>query len=432
MKRSSRDPKRTLREAVDLHTMATIPIEALMEDRDRFHEIRREATISKRAGSARYACGMCGYPVYAPVEPTRKLPFWAHFRGAPESCLWWTGETQTPDQVSASQFQGNQESPLHHRIKHQVAELLQLDARTDVGSIIVDAYLIGESGSRRPDVRAEYDGRPVAFEIQLASTQLPIILDREQFYAREKRHLIWLTWQFDASDERPMLMAFEDIFYSHNKNIFSLDGETLHISRSTGTFTVRCFWQVSGEWRSKLVRLPDLQWPGDGKLPFAIAPPLPWHLGFRSRWSAALTETGMHPDTAYAFLTEIAKRFDSHPASLELMKYHDFITLCLSLLAGRPLGSRQTQLVEQINTFLTMEDRQCYATLVKLALEQTGHAAFLQRPSVARKIELALERRQITLDERTSRIAAALFPDIFAGIITPLPVHAGEYSSFPR
>src|SRR6185312_1768595 len=100
-------------------------------------------------------------------------------RGGPPACPWWTGKSSNVDAVSAQQFYGAQESPLHAKIKNIIGELLIADDRTATGSVVVDEYLIQENGRRRPDVRAIYDGVPLVFEVQLATTQIPIIIQRE-------------------------------------------------------------------------------------------------------------------------------------------------------------------------------------------------------------------------------------------------------------
>lgn len=71
------------------------------------------------------------------------------------------------------------------------------DPRTTAGSVVVDEYLILENGRRRPDVRAIYDRMPLVVEVQLATTQIPIIVQREDFYESASIRLIWLTWNLE-------------------------------------------------------------------------------------------------------------------------------------------------------------------------------------------------------------------------------------------
>ena len=275
--------QRTLKRAVRLRDMVVITSDDLLQiDADGYQEVRRSATRARNDGQAAFVCDHCGFPVYAPREPNTRLPFWRHHKGAPRSCPWWTGEPGSTDEVSASQFQGAQESPLHLRVKNLVAELLNADPLTEPGSIVVDEYVVCGESRRRPDVRATYDGKPFAIEIQLATTQIPIIVAREDFYQREGRHLIWLTWNFVPVERAHLLTAFEDIFYSHNKNLFSIDDEVVAECRARKAFLVRAFWEHGSGWNSKITALPELEWPPSG-LPYAVAPPPPWHMEFRAR-----------------------------------------------------------------------------------------------------------------------------------------------------
>ena len=106
------------------------------------------------------------------------------------------------DDVSRRQFQGAQESPLHVAIKTVVGELLRLDIRTTPDSVVIDEYLIMKDGKRRPDVRAIYGGVPLVVEVQLATTQIPIIVQREDFYDEQAYRLLWLTWNFQPPPDR--------------------------------------------------------------------------------------------------------------------------------------------------------------------------------------------------------------------------------------
>lgn len=203
-----RQPLRTLKRAVRLSDMSVVTSDQLLGlDPDAYHEIRRQVTRARIDGSAAFVCEHCGFAVYAPREPKSRLPFWRHHKGAPHNCPWWTGNPRTTDEVSGLQFDGIQESFLHKQLKQTVAELLRIDPLTEPNSVIVDEYLAHEGNRRRPDIRAQYDGRPIAIEIQLATTQIPIIVAREDFYRREGRHLIWLTWNFFQNERDRLLTA---------------------------------------------------------------------------------------------------------------------------------------------------------------------------------------------------------------------------------
>lgn len=408
--------QRTLKRAVRLQDMAVITSDDLLKiDADGYQDIRRAATRARNGGNAAFVCEHCGFPVYAPREPNTKLPFWRHHKGAPQKCPWWTGEPGSTDEVSASQFQGAQESPLHLRVKHLVAELLNADPRTEPGSVVVDQYVVLGESRRRPDVRATYDGKPIAVEIQLATTQIPIIVAREDFYQREGRHLIWLTWNFVPVERKHLLTAFEDIFYSHNKNLFSLDDKVVAESRAKGQFLVRAFWEHGSGWNSKISALPELEWPSSG-LPFAVAPPLPWHTEFRKRWLEATTHTGTPWSIRRDLLLELAERLndeDVDATHLEEMDVGALLNAILSFVSGKPVGSAQRNLVEVVNTFLSSDRRHRFARVMRKVVSVTAGEKFLEKDSVAKKFSDAMSGIQDGPESVTGDVALLLFPDLF-------------------
>lgn len=408
--------QRTLKRAVRLQDMTVISSDDLLRiDPDGYQEIRRSATRARNQGQPAFVCDHCGFAVYAPREPKTRLPFWRHHKGAPGSCPWWTGEPGSTDDVSASQFQGAQESPLHLRVKHLVAELLTADSRTESGSVVVDEYIVCGESRRRPDVRAIYDGKPIAIEIQLATTQIPIIVAREDFYQREGRNLIWLTWNFVPVERAHLLTALEDIFYSHNKNLFSLDDEVVSESRERRAFLVRAFWEHGSGWNSKIATLPDLEWPSSG-LPYAVAPPSPWHRDFRVRWLEATTPQGTPWPARNTLLSELAEKLadDAIDAStLEETDIGALINAILSFAEGKPVGSAQKNLTEVINTFLASERRFRFARIMRKVITVTGTPDILEKPSVVAKFSGAIENAQDGPDSLTGRVGLLLFPDLF-------------------
>ena len=408
--------QRTLKRAVRLRDMVVISSDDLLRiDADGYQEIRRSATRARNDGQAAFVCDHCGFPVYAPREPNTKLPFWRHHKGAPRNCPWWTGEPGSTDMVSASQFQGAQESALHQRVKNLVAELLNADLLTTPGSVVVDEYVVCGDSRRRPDVRATYDGKPIAIEIQLATTQIPIIIAREDFYRREGRHLIWLTWNFMPVERAQLLTAFEDIFYSHNKNLFSLDEGVVADCREKGRFLVRAFWEHGSGWNSRISSLDELEWPESG-LPFAVAPPPPWHLDFRNRWLAATTASGTGWPLRRDLLNELAGKIGNPEldwVSLDEIDTAALLNAILSFVAGKPVGSAQKNLTEVINTFLSSGRRFRFARLLRKIMSVTAEPDLLKKTSVSGKFSQALEDEQDGPESVSGKIALQLFPELF-------------------
>nr|WP_281721810.1 DUF6035 family protein [Nitrosomonas nitrosa] len=322
------------------------------------------------------------------------------------------------DGVSARQFAGAEESLLHKELKRIVGELLEIDPATERGSVIVDQFLVAKDGRRKPDVRAVYDGRPIAIEIQLATTQIPIIMARESFYEREKRGLLWLTWQFEPVIRSRMPTAFEDIFYSHNKNLFSIDREVIDRSRSERRLHIRAYWERDNAWRTSLFSLQALTWPEAG-LPYAVAPTPPWHVDFRNRWIAVRDSPTVGWKDEELLLNEVGEQ-----AGLPWSNHYEFveeeilelIDCLVSLHAKRPVGSRQKNLSELLNTFLAPRERHRFARLVWYAMKAAGLAELRQRPSIERKFTAARAVEQDDRESPAGKLALAVFPEWFSAL----------------
>ncbi|WP_419797651.1 MAG: hypothetical protein ACNI26_15335 [Terasakiella sp.] len=140
----STGPKRTIERAIDLDSLETITSDQLLAySRDDYQAVRRRATKSKKEGQPRYTCEKCGHGVYAPLDQKRK-PLWQHFKNAPTDCPWSSNKNKTVNEVSAQQFQGKQESPLHKKIKETVAEILKLDPHVE--GVLVEEKIDGDDG----------------------------------------------------------------------------------------------------------------------------------------------------------------------------------------------------------------------------------------------------------------------------------------------
>jgi hypothetical protein len=409
-------PRRTLKRVVDLSSMHSITSDSLIAmSKDDYQVLRRAATRARLDRKARYVCGKCGHAVYAPREGRIGQPYWKHHPGAPKACPWWTGTPVSVDMVSAQQFDGAQESPLHAKIKHIVGELLTNDRRTTPGSVVVDEYLIREDGRRRPDVRAIFDRMPLVVEVQLATTQIPIIVQREDFYENASIRLMWLTWNFEPPTNGRLLSSFEDIFYSHDKNLFSMDDETITLSKERREVVLRAFWMEGDAWRSKIVTLSSLNWLDGGRANAVPSRP-PWHHDFLSRWRGALGEKGTKWKEREALFSELVAKSElpGDVNELHALDVDALINCMLSLVDGRPVGSRQQNLVEVLNSFLNVERRQRYVRLIRTFARLTNKDAVFEVASVRNKIAKACAIAQDDRQSVSGKIALGLFPQIFS------------------
>lgn len=100
-------------------------------------------------------------------------------------------------------------------------------------------------------------------EIQLSTTFLDVIVDREDFYKTRGSYIIWI---FDERELGQYRYSEKDIFYTHNRNAFIITEASKLKTKETGILHVECCYQVPSfdalvkhdEWVEKIVSIHDL------------------------------------------------------------------------------------------------------------------------------------------------------------------------------
>lgn len=313
---------------------------------------------------------------------------------------------------SASQFNGAQESPLHHRLKHIIGDLLGADLNAK--DVVVDKRLEGEVGHKRPDIRATYSGRPITIELQLSSTQLPIILERERFYCAENRALIWFGWNLAPKSRRDLTQSLLDIATRHRDNLFSIDEQTVRNSQQASRFNFRSFWWVDDVVHTKIQTLDELVFPEKG-LAFAMDRPPPWHVQYKKKWVGVTQTTGSKWPDRKVLWAELLENMGFEMETTDFESDHpgleSLLNLLISIESGAIIGSRQKSLTEMLNTFLYASDRQQFAMIVRYVLQRTDNVALMTVPSTTKKFSDAMQTKQADKNSLEARIIRFLFPN---------------------
>jgi len=116
---------------------------------------------------------------------------------------------------------------------------------------------------RKPDVSSDFIDKKVVFEIQLQTTYLNVIRDREDFYKDKK---IYIMWFFDSSNMEKFRFSEKDIFYANKSNAFVITDDSMKMSQEEGQFLFYCFYKVpfvtdgtiDYSWKEKLITIDDL------------------------------------------------------------------------------------------------------------------------------------------------------------------------------
>jgi hypothetical protein len=225
-------------------------------------QVRSQIKEAMDAGCARLACAICGTPVYIVASPDKAF-FFRH-RIEDGSCPARTRDGLSETDIRAMKYHGAQESEAHRRLKALIARSLRADARFD--NVLVEKTWRGErdpAALRRPDVQAHFEGQRLAFEAQLSTTFLDVVIGRKAFYRTEGALLIWVLPYFDPMYRR---LTVDDILFNNNSNILVVDRETTELSEASRRLTFRCEYRrtklglgrLESIWESRFIAWDDL------------------------------------------------------------------------------------------------------------------------------------------------------------------------------
>lgn len=237
-------------------------------------EVRRqlEDAIRNRR-EAKFRCYFCNQLVKirgkAENETKLKRMHFAHQQDSYE-CPIKTSQNLTRQQVQAIKYHGQKESELHRRTKELVAASLESNRRTGKGvsEVAIETVRRDSNGLlswRKPDISTVYQARSVIFEIQLSTTFLSVIADREHFYQQNQTFIVWLFKSF-SDDLDKQRFTEKDVFYSNNQNAFVFDGEAIQESRCQEDLVLKCLYRepyrigqnLSYRWQERFIGLHDL------------------------------------------------------------------------------------------------------------------------------------------------------------------------------
>ena len=232
-----------IEEVTDLRTGEIVPSAVFLErDCRNISIIRKEMRAAIHRGKPMVACALCGVHVY-PISSKLKNHSFRHV-AEDGKCLYHTRGEKSQDQINALKYHGLKESQTHKDMKAMVIASLEADPKFSCRPIEEETRWKGTANPkswRKPDVKAWYSDIPIAFEVQLSTTFLNVVVEREEFYLNEKGLIFWIFKSIDLHD--PQLFQ-QDLFYNNNSNIFIVDAETVAKSRADGKFFVRCFYHV--------------------------------------------------------------------------------------------------------------------------------------------------------------------------------------------
>lgn len=258
-----------IEEIYEVETDRVVPVAMALpaRDKDRF-DLRRvlaDAYQQHKAGyevDGTWRCPCC-LDLLLLIGRSSGTFYIRHPPRADNLCPYKSGRSLTLQQWNAIRYNGALESKRHISLKNLVAELLR--ATPYASNVFIEPTVRGEDKARwrRPDVLAQVGQKQIAFEIQLSSTYLSVIIEREKFYSQSGR---WVLWVFDRFEDKGQRFAEKDIYYANNRNAFELSQSAIEKSFATGELHLECHYlqprikngSILYPWQSVIIALNEI------------------------------------------------------------------------------------------------------------------------------------------------------------------------------
>lgn len=247
-------------------------LEALSESE--WVALRMDARRTKDSDRPAVRCGGCEAPAYL-KKSIHGRRHCSHYGTEVRDCDWGEAHARNFRSIDADKFHGQQEGERHKQLKTIASSILDFCNEARAAGVVQERYTKGRNGDYAfPDVYAKiFQGYETAFEIQLATTQLPVITRREDFYTDNNIRLCWIV-DGSVSDMILQRQTFKDIYMRNDGQLLGVDEEALAISR---TERLPCFTllrllpdEKNGLrpcWKRRVVSLEDIAWRMPGEAP---------------------------------------------------------------------------------------------------------------------------------------------------------------------
>lgn len=184
-----------------------------------------------------YICGNCKQPLLLKGKPrNNKELYIAHLKGS-KACKWKYEDEKDYLEKLKEMFHNVRESEEHKQLKSFITKRLEEDenfknikSEKRFKNNFTDTYKVPDVSAIKTTYKKELKvEKRIVFEIQLTSTFLDVIIEREKFYYENNSNLIWIFADF-SKDLSKTKMTEDDILFTSKKNVFILDEEAKNIS----------------------------------------------------------------------------------------------------------------------------------------------------------------------------------------------------------
>jgi len=261
--------KRTIETILNLHTGELLEADDVFKDakqqEDVIFRFRTELQTQFEKDEKIYVCIFCKQSVGIRGKKDKSDFYFAHNYNS-EDCIIKTGSALTFEEIRCIKYNGVKESEEHHLIKNQIAYALEHDPLvTKVETERVFKDLSISKNWKKPDVLATLPDKKIAFELQLSTTFLSVIVSRTIFYKERGVYLIWIfpTFSLDADLQK---FTQKDVYYTNAFNVYVFDQEAAKLSDAEQKLMLKCFFkkfsihneQLVTSWEQTFISMHDL------------------------------------------------------------------------------------------------------------------------------------------------------------------------------
>ncbi len=203
-------------------------------------------------------CRACDERATISLGSKGKMHF-KHFPNTPD-CDLKDGSYTRAERHQIEEHYANKERPRHKELKQAIGKWLGTFTDVDPASVYIDnKFLKDTKEKRRPDVLCTFNGKRIAFEIQLSTLPPKYIFKRHDFYKRNEIYLIWILDDFDPAGQS---QTEKDIKYltKHQNFFFFNDASPRHslVAQYKKGLVNRNLNKVYYKWTHDSVDLKDL------------------------------------------------------------------------------------------------------------------------------------------------------------------------------
>lgn len=274
---------RTVEDILNLETGEDITASALLDnmDSDDIVLLRRKLRTANREGKPVLVCAECSTKLELRCNKLSRESrgedyyFFKHYKDSKE-CSIKTNSRLPVGVLLARKYENVKESIPHIDLKNRLGYIIEQFHSPEKISIDSKFYFdkSGSGGRRKPDVYAAINGKEYAFEIQLNTTFLSVIEEREAFYEKNDVSILWIFKHFPLEDGLQRLTQ-KDIYVPNRLNAFVLDNEMLDLSIEKKKLHLKVYyktfcvdgWEVCSQWNTEVITIEDLNY-ADNYKPF--------------------------------------------------------------------------------------------------------------------------------------------------------------------